>query len=48
MDELSYQLGMDPLALPLKNCSERGETADSPYSTKALRSCYEQGATRIG
>lgn len=48
MDELSYELGMDPLALRLKNYSERDPAADLPYSTKALRSCYEQAAERFG
>jgi xanthine dehydrogenase YagR molybdenum-binding subunit len=48
MDEVSYELGMDPLALRLKNYSERDEAADLPYSTKALRSCYEQAAARFG
>jgi xanthine dehydrogenase YagR molybdenum-binding subunit len=48
MDELSYELDMDPLALRLKNYSERDEAADLPYSSKALRSCYEQAAARFG
>lgn len=48
MDELSYQLGMDPLALRLKNYSERDAAADLPNSTKALRSCYAQAADRFG
>lgn len=48
MDELSYQIGIDPLALRLKNYSERDEAADLPYSTKELRSCYEQAAARFG
>ncbi|MDO9403681.1 MAG: xanthine dehydrogenase family protein molybdopterin-binding subunit, partial [Polaromonas sp.] len=48
MDELSYALGMDPLALRLKNYAERNPMDDLPYSTKALRACYEQGAARFG
>ncbi|SEK17131.1 MULTISPECIES: xanthine dehydrogenase family protein molybdopterin-binding subunit [unclassified Variovorax] len=48
MDELSYELGMDPLALRLKNYAERNPMDDMPYSTKALRACYLQGAERFG
>jgi xanthine dehydrogenase YagR molybdenum-binding subunit len=48
MDELSYELGMDPLALRLKNYAERDAAKDLPYSTKELRACYEQGAARFG
>ena len=48
MDELSYQLKMDPLALRLKNYTDHDASKDLPYSTKALRACYEQGAERFG
>ncbi|KER80015.1 aldehyde oxidase [Xanthomonas arboricola pv. celebensis] len=48
MDELSYELGMDPLALRLKNYAEVNPADDKPYSTKALRACYQQGAERFG
>ena len=48
MDELSYALGMDPLALRLKNYAERTPMGDLPYSSKELRACYAQGAERFG
>jgi xanthine dehydrogenase YagR molybdenum-binding subunit len=48
MDELSYELNMDPLALRLKNYAERSPIDDKPYSSKELRACYEQGADRFG
>jgi xanthine dehydrogenase YagR molybdenum-binding subunit len=48
MDELAHELKMDPLALRLKNYAERNPMDDLPYSTKALRACYEQGAARFG
>nr|WP_271816231.1 xanthine dehydrogenase family protein molybdopterin-binding subunit [Cupriavidus sp. P-10] len=48
MDELSYALGMDPLALRLKNYAERDSAKGLPFSTKELRACYEQGAERFG
>jgi len=48
MDELSYTLKMDPLALRLKNYAEMDPSRGLPYSTKELRACYEQGAARFG
>ncbi|MEA9772928.1 xanthine dehydrogenase family protein molybdopterin-binding subunit [Xanthomonas campestris pv. raphani] len=48
MDELSYEIGMDPLALRLKNYAEVNPADDKPYSSKVLRECYEQGAERFG
>jgi len=48
MDELSYALGMDPLALRLKNYAERDAAKNLPYSTKELRACYAQGAEKFG
>ena len=48
MDELAYKLGMDPIALRLKNYAELDQTTDKPFSSKHLRECYEQGAQRFG
>ncbi|RYY69200.1 MAG: xanthine dehydrogenase family protein molybdopterin-binding subunit, partial [Comamonadaceae bacterium] len=48
MDELSYALGMDPLALRLKNYTDRDAAKDLPYSTKELKECYRQAAERFG
>jgi xanthine dehydrogenase YagR molybdenum-binding subunit len=48
MDELAYQLKMDPLELRLKNYAEVNPLDDKPYSTKELRQCYKQGAERFG
>lgn len=48
MDELAYAVNMDPLALRLKNYAEHDPASGLPYSTKALRACYEQGAARFG
>jgi len=44
MDELAWALGMDPIALRLKNYADRDEHEDKPFSSKTLRACYEQGA----
>jgi xanthine dehydrogenase YagR molybdenum-binding subunit len=48
MDELACALQMDPLALRLKNYTDRDPMKDLPYSTKELRACYEQAAERFG
>jgi len=48
MDELSYAVGMDPLALRLVNHADRDLGEDKPYSSKSLRACYEQGAAAFG
>ncbi|MEA9899113.1 xanthine dehydrogenase family protein molybdopterin-binding subunit [Xanthomonas campestris] len=48
MDELSYEIGMDPLALRLKNYAEVNPADDKAYSSKALRECYQHGAERFG
>ncbi len=48
MDELSYALAMDPLALRLKNHADRDAVKDLPYSSKELKACYAQGAERFG
>lgn len=48
MDELAYELNMDPLALRLKNYAERDPGKELPWSSKSLRQCYEIGAERFG
>ncbi|GGK39980.1 xanthine dehydrogenase family protein molybdopterin-binding subunit [Salinarimonas ramus] len=48
MDELAQALGMDPLDLRLKNLAERDPDSGKPWSSKALRACYEQAAERFG
>jgi len=48
MDELAYELKMDPLALRLKNYTDVAPVEGKPFSTKELRECYRQGAERFG
>jgi xanthine dehydrogenase YagR molybdenum-binding subunit len=48
MDELAQALGMDPLALRLRNYAERAPAGDKPYSSKKLRECYALAAERFG
>ncbi|GAB3481579.1 xanthine dehydrogenase family protein molybdopterin-binding subunit [Azotobacter salinestris] len=48
IDELACAAGIDPLQLRLKNYAERDQNEDKPFSSKALRECYAQGAERFG
>ncbi|WP_119271183.1 xanthine dehydrogenase family protein molybdopterin-binding subunit [Taklimakanibacter deserti] len=48
MDELAVALKLDPLELRYKCYSDRDQIADRPYSSKALRDCYRQGAEAFG
>jgi xanthine dehydrogenase YagR molybdenum-binding subunit len=48
MDELAVALKLDPLELRLRCYSERDQHEDRPYSSKALRDCYRQGAAAFG
>jgi xanthine dehydrogenase YagR molybdenum-binding subunit len=49
MDELAHALRMDPIALRLRNYTEGNPNeGDKPFSSKALRECYEIGAERFG
>jgi xanthine dehydrogenase YagR molybdenum-binding subunit len=48
MDELAEALGMDPLELRLRNHADRDEKKDLPWSSKALRECYELAAGSFG
>src|SRR5262249_17733621 len=44
MDELAVALKVDPLELRLRCYSDIDQTTGRPYSSKALRECYRQGA----
>jgi xanthine dehydrogenase YagR molybdenum-binding subunit len=48
MDELAVALELDPVELRLRCYSERDQHEDRPYSSKALRECYRQGAEAFG
>ncbi|MEJ7646967.1 MAG: xanthine dehydrogenase family protein molybdopterin-binding subunit [Chryseolinea sp.] len=48
MDDLAYKLKVDPLELRLRNYAERDVSVNRPYSSKALRECYLQGAAKFG
>ena len=48
VDEMALACGMDPLAFRLKNYADVEPMTGKPFSSKALRQCYEQGAERFG
>ncbi|MDR3465952.1 MAG: xanthine dehydrogenase family protein molybdopterin-binding subunit [Xanthobacteraceae bacterium] len=48
IDEAAHACGLDPLAFRLKNYAEVEPTSGKPFSSKALRECYAQGAERFG
>jgi xanthine dehydrogenase YagR molybdenum-binding subunit len=48
IDEAAWACGMDPLEFRLKNYAEVEPISGKPFSSKALRECYAQGAARFG
>ncbi|HEY4278569.1 MAG TPA: xanthine dehydrogenase family protein molybdopterin-binding subunit [Conexibacter sp.] len=48
LDELSYELGIDPLQLRLRNYAEVQPASGLPWSSKAQRECFAVGAERFG
>jgi xanthine dehydrogenase YagR molybdenum-binding subunit len=48
MDELAVALKLDPVELRLRCYSDRDQNEDRPFSSKALRECYRQGAAAFG
>jgi len=47
VDELAFELGMDPIELRLRNDVERHPANGKAYSSKHLRECYRLGAERF-
>ncbi len=48
MDELAVALKLDPVELRLRCYSDRDQNEDKPFTSKALRECYRQGAEAFG
>jgi xanthine dehydrogenase YagR molybdenum-binding subunit len=48
VDEMALAVGMDPLEFRLRNYAEVEPISGKPFSSKALRECYAQGAARFG
>ena len=48
LDELSYELNIDPVELRLRNFADVNPQSGLPWSSNALRECYRVGAERFG
>lgn len=48
MDELAYEVGIDPLELRLRNFVGHDQNQDKQITSKALDACYREGAARFG
>ncbi|MDO7853970.1 xanthine dehydrogenase family protein molybdopterin-binding subunit [Hymenobacter convexus] len=48
MDDLAYQLGIDPIEIRLRNYAEKDPSTGQPWSSKSLRQCYARGAELFG
>jgi xanthine dehydrogenase YagR molybdenum-binding subunit len=48
MDELAYQLRIDPVELRLRNHADVDPDSGKPWSSKSLRACYRRAAERFG
>jgi len=48
MDTLADKIGMDPVALRLKNIPTVSQGRDRPYTTTGLKQCIEKGAAQFG
>ena len=48
MDELAYELGIDPVELRLRNEPEIDPMTGQPFSSRPLRACLLEGARRFG
>lgn len=48
LDELAYSAALDPIELRLHNYAEIDQENGHPWTNKALRECYRQGAEQFG
>ncbi|OGX87552.1 xanthine dehydrogenase family protein molybdopterin-binding subunit [Hymenobacter glacialis] len=48
MDDLAYQLGIDPIEIRLRNYAEKDPSSGQPWSSKSLKQCYARGAELFG
>lgn len=48
IDELAYELKIDPLEIRLINYAEKDPETGKPFSSKALREAYKLGAAKFG
>lgn len=48
IDELSYQVGLDPLDMRVRNFVHMDQNEDKQFTSKALHACYREGAEAFG
>lgn len=48
MDELAYEMGIDPVELRIRNHARIDPTSGKPFSAKELLTCYQEGSRRFG
>jgi xanthine dehydrogenase YagR molybdenum-binding subunit len=48
MDELAFQLGLDPIEIRLRNHADADPRSGAPWTSKSLKECYARGAEMIG
>jgi xanthine dehydrogenase YagR molybdenum-binding subunit len=48
MDELAYEIGVDPVALRLINDAAIDPLSGRAFSTRGMRKCLTEGAARFG
>ncbi|WP_366671529.1 xanthine dehydrogenase family protein molybdopterin-binding subunit [Hymenobacter taeanensis] len=48
MDDLAYQVGLDPIQVRLLNYADKDPSTGKPWSSKSLKQCYERGAELFG
>jgi xanthine dehydrogenase YagR molybdenum-binding subunit len=48
IDELAHEIGMDPIALRMRNEPDADPTSGMPFSTRNLREAYRVGAEQFG
>lgn len=48
LDELAYELELDPIDLRRRNFADHDQHADLPWSSNGLRDCYRVGADAFG
>jgi xanthine dehydrogenase YagR molybdenum-binding subunit len=48
LDELAFELNIDPLELRLRNHADQDPEKNLPWSSKSLKECYHQAAEKFG
>ncbi len=48
IDELAYEVGLDPLEMRVRNFVHVDQNEDLQFTSKALHACYREGAKRFG